>query len=140
MNLTKLNERTIKELRKIFGEISSEKTAYDAKVYSENKSKTPVYGHCGCIATVIKDVYGGSILKGEAIPGHNHYWNQLPDGTAIDLTSDQYGGDGLNPVVKDKYRKHHFRNKNKRFAEFKELFLKKVEEKKHVLEIGSGKD
>lgn len=29
----------------------------------------------------------------------SHYWNQLPSGIEVDLTGDQYGGDGFNPVI-----------------------------------------
>ncbi|HEX6870131.1 MAG TPA: NUDIX domain-containing protein [Micromonosporaceae bacterium] len=54
----------------------------------------PARGQCGTTALVVQDLLGGELMLGEvnvngAKVGH-HYWNQLPDGTIVDLTADQF--------------------------------------------------
>jgi hypothetical protein len=42
---------------------------------------------------------GGDIVTGR-VKGVQHYWNRLPDGKEVDLTSCQFGGDGYTPFKK----------------------------------------
>src|SRR5262245_2275609 len=54
----------------------------------------PARDQCGTTALVVQDLLGGELILGEvhvdgAKIGH-HYWNQLPDGTTVDLTADQF--------------------------------------------------
>lgn len=48
------------------------------------------------VALLAQDTYGGTIVRDslEHIPQYkhlkSHYWNQLPDGTEIDFTAEQY--------------------------------------------------
>lgn len=54
----------------------------------------PARDQCGMTALVVQDVLGGDLILGEVhVNGSkvgNHYWNQLPDGTVVDLTGDQF--------------------------------------------------
>jgi hypothetical protein len=65
---------------------------------------SPVEGHCGAIATMIHGMFGGQIMHGigPKLQGlgqwTGHFWNRLPDGREIDLTSCQFGGDGMSPI------------------------------------------
>jgi hypothetical protein len=51
------------------------------------------------MACLVRAVAGGDLLTGLASNNEPHYWNRLPDGHEIDLTSDQYGGDGYLPIT-----------------------------------------
>ena len=65
------------------------------KCWPKNKSK----GQCYITALVVQDFFGGQIVRWKGPDGlGSHYWNILPDGKQVDLTSDQYGGDGFDPI------------------------------------------
>lgn len=58
----------------------------------------PSRGQCGSTALVIHDLLGGELLIAEVLRGDGsrqgvHYWNLLPDGTALDLTRGQFTDD-----------------------------------------------
>lgn len=57
-------------------------------------SENPARDQCGMTALVIQDLLGGELIIGEVHVDDrkvsNHYWNRLPDGTEVDLTSDQF--------------------------------------------------
>lgn len=56
-------------------------------------------GQCFVTALVVQDFFGGELLRFKDYPlERSHYWNLLPDGREIDLTSDQFGGDGFSPA------------------------------------------
>lgn len=61
--------------------------------------KSPLEGHCAAVAYMVQGVFGGEIVTGR-VQGVSHYWNRLPDGKEIDLTSCQFGGDGYTPFKK----------------------------------------
>lgn len=72
----------------------------------DNRSR----GQCLVTAMVVQDYYGGKLIRGNC-GIEPHYWNELPDGTEVDLTRQQFGGkevirDGVRP------RKQFERNKN----------------------------
>ena len=55
----------------------------------------PSRGQCGSTALTIHDLLGGELLIAEVLRADGshqgvHYWNLLPDGTAIDLTREQF--------------------------------------------------
>jgi hypothetical protein len=57
----------------------------------------PSRDQCGMTALVVQDILGGELIIAEvhvggAKVGH-HYWNRLPDGSEVDLTSDQFRPD-----------------------------------------------
>lgn len=59
--------------------------------------RSPLTGLCGTMAVLVRAIAGGEIVKG-FVDGTHHYWNRLPDGEEIDLTSCQFGGDGWKPL------------------------------------------
>jgi hypothetical protein len=79
-------------LRKAFLSAASAETSCYPGSYDAGKS--PLDGHCGAVATVIRGMFGGYVVTGR-VNGVPHYWNRLPDGTELDLTSCQFGGDGF---------------------------------------------
>ena len=81
-------------LRTCMVKAAGSQTAY--KTYDKNIS--PLHNHCGCVSYTIQRILGGAILRSK-VNGITHYWNKLPNGSEIDLTSDQFGGDGYLPVV-----------------------------------------
>lgn len=72
-------------------------TFFGSGVYDPLAS--PLCGHCGVVAVLIQRVYGGVILRG-TVGRSQHFWNRLPCGRHVDLTSCQYGGDGLRPITR----------------------------------------
>jgi mutator protein MutT len=54
----------------------------------------PARDQCGTTALVVQDLLGGELILGEVHVGGakigHHYWNQLPDGTTVDFTADQF--------------------------------------------------
>lgn len=72
---------------------ASEETAYG----EYDPSRSALHGHCGAVSYVVQSKLGGRIVAA-TVDGERHLWNVLEDGSEIDLTSDQFGGDGLNPV------------------------------------------
>ncbi|MHB8147170.1 MAG: YunG family protein, partial [Vulcanimicrobiaceae bacterium] len=61
---------------------------------------TPLTGWCVEVAMTVRAVFGGSLLVSDVgRDGNMHYWNRFPDGTECDLTSDQFGGDGIHPIL-----------------------------------------
>jgi len=78
----------------------SKETSYSEDYYTGGSD-----GQCYPTALVVQDELGGKIVRGD-VPYENqkiydpHFWNLLPGGIEIDLTSDQYGGDGIIPVKK----------------------------------------
>lgn len=75
---------------------AGEDTAYDPEAYRTERT-SDLAKHCGAVAYATKSYYGGTILMG-TVNGERHFWNRLPDGSIVDFSSCQYGGDGFNPV------------------------------------------
>lgn len=67
--------------------------------YERKKVKSPLYMHCAAAAIVVQALFGGDIVTGR-VKEIQHYWNRLPNGTEVDLTSCQFGGDGFTPFKK----------------------------------------
>jgi 8-oxo-dGTP pyrophosphatase MutT (NUDIX family) len=58
------------------------------------RTDNPARGQCGTTALVVQDLLGGELVVGDVYVdgvkvGH-HWWNQLPDGTEVDLTAGQF--------------------------------------------------
>ena len=45
---------------------------------------------CAVTALVVQDYFGGELLRCEMTDGDSHYWNELPDCSEADLTSEQF--------------------------------------------------
>ena len=54
-----------------------------------NKSNDPTYGQCAITATLVYDLFGGTIHKIKVNGGGTHYFNKI-NGHYIDLTKDQF--------------------------------------------------
>lgn len=108
------------ELRKKISECWSKDTNYFAK-----KEKIKSRGQCYVTALLVQDLFGGDILMGTVPnrePPETHYWNRLPDGTELDLTSNQYNGDGFNPIIEGT-KARRVNRKNKRYLILKREYL-----------------
>lgn len=84
---------TIDELRQHFLAAWGADTCY-AHMSDEWTPERPSRDQCGMTALVVQDILGGDLVHAEvhvdgAQVGH-HYWNRLPDGSDVDLTSDQF--------------------------------------------------
>lgn len=59
-------------------------------------------GKCAAVALIVQAACGGDLIEGwvtfDRYAGC-HYWNRLPDGSEVDLTSCQFGGDGRTPLT-----------------------------------------
>ncbi|MBS1722618.1 MAG: hypothetical protein JSS66_06365 [Armatimonadetes bacterium] len=103
-------------LRTTMERAASVDTAYDG-VY--NPGRGALHGHCGAVAHVVQLKYGGELV-GATVMGERHIWNRLPDGKEYDLTSAQFGGDGLTPVCRGRLLKKRS-STNDRFVRFATL-------------------
>ncbi|RBY84230.1 hypothetical protein [Blastococcus sp. TF02A-26] len=55
----------------------------------------PARGQCGVTALTVQDLLGGDLLLAEVLHPDGsrqgvHWWNRLPDGREVDLTSEQF--------------------------------------------------
>lgn len=60
---------------------------------------SPLTGHCVAAALMVQACFGGVLVTGK-VNDCPHYWNRLPDGREVDLTSCQFGGDGFNAMTR----------------------------------------
>lgn len=108
----------LERLRDAMAAVAAADTSY-APADEYEASGHPLYGHCAAAAYAVQKRFGGDQITGR-VDGVRHLWNRLPDGTEVDLTSDQFeGGDGLHPVPGAKSRKAKPRKTvNRRFKAF----------------------
>lgn len=64
-------------------------TAYPSCQNDYIYENDPTYGQCAITATLVHDIFGGTINKIKVEGGGTHYFNII-DGHCIDLTSDQF--------------------------------------------------
>lgn len=122
--MTDSTRRQLEVLRRVGLQAAGPYTSCDPYEYAHMASQTsPLWGHCAAMAYLVQAVAGGVIVQGR-VKGISHYWNRLPDGTEIDLTSCQFGGDGWTPLKKGRKAKVPKRV-NTRFI----LFAMRVEER-----------
>lgn len=67
--------------------------------YNPDSHESPLWGKCVLVSLIVRGCFGGDLISGD-YAGLSHYWNRLPDGTEVDLTSCQFGGNGFDPVVR----------------------------------------
>ena len=89
-------EKQRTKIREAMLRSASPETSCNPNRYRRKRIKSPLYLHCAAAATVIQASFGGDIVTGK-VKGITHYWNRLPDGTEVDFTSCQFGGDGFTP-------------------------------------------
>jgi len=88
-----------------FKKSGSDVTAFEPQEYlSAVDTRGPLFGHCAACVYVIQKYFGGKVreLVVAPIEGYNtkretHYFNELDDGTFIDVTGEQYGNKGVTP-------------------------------------------
>ena len=68
------------------------------KACTEYVGSSTLSGCCVHVALIVQSMCGGELLRGWSEDGNQHFWNRLPDGTEVDLTSSQFGGDGFAPL------------------------------------------
>lgn len=88
--------RRLRKYRRSFLSVAARDTAHSPRKWDKHKGLT---GHCGAVSYMIQRLMGGDLVGG-AVKGERHIWNRLPNGTEVDLTSDQFGGDGFTPLKK----------------------------------------
>lgn len=93
--------------------------------YPDNPSKN----QCAVTALVVQDFYGGSLVRGH-VGDISHYWNELEDGTEVDLTRQQFGN-RVGELVRDFYRSRHYvltanETVRARYSKLKYLVLDKL--------------
>lgn len=70
-------------------EVWCRETAYPSCQKEYVQDNDPTYGQCAITATLVHDMFGGTIHKIKVDGGGTHYFNRI-DGHYIDLTSDQF--------------------------------------------------
>ncbi len=91
-----MEEKRLKELREILEKGWSKKTAHFTRQKEWNPENKKAYGQCYLTARALHDILGWEMMNMRS--PYYHYWNRLPDGTEVDFTSDQYGGDGIHKM------------------------------------------
>jgi hypothetical protein len=117
--MTRRIETVVKELRLKFEKAWCRDTCWHKGTFDPI---CPSSGQCYVTALCIKDILGGDIVQG-LVFGQNHYWNYFSScGKEFDLTSDQFGGDGIHrhPEAIWTNKFNHCNQRNKRY-----LLLKK---------------
>lgn len=101
-------EKQREELSEIFDLVlasCSRETSSDPANWTEDN---PLYGHCAIVAIIINGIFGGKILRASLlkVKGYekmsSHYWNRLPNGVEVDLTSGQFKGNDRDLVPEGK--------------------------------------
>lgn len=71
---------------------------------------SPATGQCAITALIVQDYFGGRLMRTEAVVNEQqripHYYNQLPDGTIIDLTKEQFPAGTQIPSGEERSRSH----------------------------------
>lgn len=100
----RIPERAVEDLnllQELITKSCSKKTSADPENWTKDN---PLYGHCAVIAILINKNGGGNILRAslESAKGYeqmrSHYWNLLPNGVEIDMSSGQFKGNDRNLV------------------------------------------
>ena len=109
-------DAALRTLRAAMVKAAQADTAYAPATWK--RAKDPLTGHCHAVAHVLRERFGGELVKG-TVKGQAHAWNRLPGGREVDLSGSQYGGDGLHPLVEGKVAPWP-KSVNPRFARFAE--------------------
>jgi hypothetical protein len=111
----------LRELREKLEKCWCRETIWHKNTWNPNN---PSKGQCYVTSILIQGIFDGKVFRG-SVDDEEHYWNEFPDGTEIDLTSDQFdGGDGLYPHPRRSFLKVVIPNRrNKRYLILKEKYL-----------------
>lgn len=98
----------LEDLKKALEKSWSRETSADPNHWT---SENPAWGQCAVTACMVQSYFGGNLLRAFFDIVHNgktinvsHYWNQLPDGSEIDLTREQFTESTIVPTGKIKER------------------------------------
>lgn len=103
----------------------------------EKWTKTnPSLGQCAITSIIVKEMFGGIIIRGEMKNGQKHYWN-LVGNDVVDLTRDQFkhelSFERISLVNKSKLLENE--DTAKRLVILKKKLKKELEKSKEVEEI-----
>ena len=93
-----MRDEDLKEIRRILERCWSAETSYYIEEECEDRLSEGVrsFGQCYVTAKALKEVLGWRMVENKSV---KHFWNKLPDGSEVDFTSDQFGGDGIRPIM-----------------------------------------
>lgn len=80
---------SIDQLFSILLEVWCKDTAYPSCQKDYDQENDPTYGQCAITATLVHDMFGGTIHKIRTSGGGTHYFNRINE-HYIDLTRDQF--------------------------------------------------
>lgn len=83
------NINNLNDLFSILLNVWCKDTAYPSCQGDYIKDEDPTYGQCAITATLVYDLFGGTIHKIKVDGGGTHYFNKI-NGNYIDLTRDQF--------------------------------------------------
>lgn len=88
--------------------------------------ENPALGQCAITALIVQDKLGGELLRTEVDGFGSHYYNQLPDGTIVDLTKRQFPADAKmsKPTKKKREDVTQYKQVMKRYELLKDNFEK----------------
>lgn len=89
INLIFAGVRTLDDLFEVLLKSWCRETAYPSCQKDYVYENDPTYGQCAITATLVHDIFGGTIHKIRVTGGGTHYFNVIDD-HYIDLTSDQF--------------------------------------------------
>ncbi len=106
----------IKKLEAILKNVCDSETSYWPKNWTK---ENPLYGHCAVASMIVQDYFGGDLIRGslKKVRGYGngtyHYWNRLPNGKEVDITSSQFPEELLSSGVFERlvYRDGEKRNR-----------------------------
>lgn len=81
--------KTLNDLFEVLLKAWEKNTAYQSSQADYEKDNDPTYGQCAITATLVYDLFGGTIHKIRVNGGGTHYFNKI-NGHYIDLTRDQF--------------------------------------------------
>lgn len=109
--------RLLQHMKIAMLEVAASDTAYDPDAYQGG-----LHSHCGPVSYTIQKLCKAELVSGR-VQGEAHLWNKLVEGWEVDLTSEQYGGDGYLPVGTGRIIPPR-KTVNPRFSLFFDRFLK----------------
>ena len=80
---------TIDQLFNVLLNVWCKETAYPSCQKDYDYDNDPTYGQCAITASLVYDLFDGTIYKLKVDGGGTHYFNKI-NGHYIDLTSDQF--------------------------------------------------
>jgi len=118
----------LQRLRAAALQVAAEDTAFSPSAYAAALAdgSSRMTGHCNAMAYVVQSHLGGDIVEGK-IDKERHMWNRLPQGVEVDLTSDQFGGDGFTPLARPLRDVPKRKSINQRFRLFRDRVQAELE-------------